>query len=77
MSRKSDRERDAATQAHALSRATQGGRRGEGTAKSKKYLDCLVCGRTMIVDGFTARVTCAPKQMHLGIGARIEGTMLA
>ncbi len=77
MSRKSDRARDAAIQAKAISKATGGGRRGEGTAKGKKWLDCHVCGRSMIVDGFTAQVTCAPKQMHLGIGARIEETMLA
>lgn len=76
MSTKSDREKSAATQRAALSKSVQGGRRGEGTAKGKKWLDCEECGRSHIVDGFTARVTCAPMNTHLGIAGRVKETML-
>ena len=77
MSARSDRAKSAAAQRAALSKSVQGGRKGESTAKNKKYLDCHICGRTLIVDGLTARASCIPKNSHLGIADRVKEAMLS
>ena len=77
MSKQAVAAKSAATQRAALSKSVQGGRRGESTAKHKKYLDCHVCGREHIVDGLTVRVSCTPKNTHLGIAQRVQEAMLA